>query len=201
MNKDLVLAGTLCPTFEQAVQNSSKISRLNDTDKMFNSTVKKIQSEYPQLQLKTRMDLLKLYYVFRSMVIHFFHFTTSFEFIIIIIDFSLKEDTLSPEMKKMLKNDKFVSLAGEAFKDLTETPLQKQLNGGTFLKKLLNDFDEKINKATETMQVMTVYSGDEINVAGILTGLQGHLSNHSDIPLALIFELHNKSKTYNVVVS
>jgi len=83
------------------------------------------------------------------------------------------------------------------------TPLQKQLNGGTFLKEIIgNLLKYKIGDLSKDRKII-LYSGDERNIVGVLKNLNlwsPHIPNEA---AALIFELYfdNETDIYEIKVT
>lgn len=86
---------------------------------------------------------------------------------------------------------------------LSATPLQRQLNGGTFLGEIIGNSLKYIIGDISKKRKMMLYSGDARNIAGILKNLNlwsSHLPNEA---AALIFELYfdNNTNIYGMKVT
>lgn len=86
---------------------------------------------------------------------------------------------------------------------LSTTSLQKQFNGGTFLKEIIgNSLQYKIGDLSKERKII-LYSGDERNIVGVLKNLNlwsPHIPNEA---AALIFELYfnNNTNMYGMKVT
>ncbi|XP_018403552.1 PREDICTED: venom acid phosphatase Acph-1-like [Cyphomyrmex costatus] len=86
---------------------------------------------------------------------------------------------------------------------LSTTPLQKQLNGGTFLEEIIGNSLKYIIGDISKKQKMMLYSGNVRNIVGVLKNLNlwsPHIPNEA---AALIFELYfnNDTNTYGIKIN
>lgn len=86
---------------------------------------------------------------------------------------------------------------------LSETPLQRQLNGGTFLKEILVNSLDHIRGSVPEERKLMIYSGNERNIVAILKGLDlwsPHIPNEA---ASLIFEMYfdNETQSHGMKVS
>lgn len=78
---------------------------------------------------------------------------------------------------------------------LMSTPLQRQLNGGTFLREVVANSLKYTTGDTPMQHRIMLYSGDQRNIVGVLKNLDlwsPHIPNEAD---ALIFELYYDNDT------
>lgn len=87
-----------------------------------------------------------------------------------------------------------------AYDLLSETNLQKRLNGGVFLKSIITDWKNYINKTLNNDRKINIYSGDDRNFAGIMKNLNISLYQLPNPGSALVFELHEDFSSYFVKV-
>lgn len=85
---------------------------------------------------------------------------------------------------------------------LWQTPLQKQLNGGTILKEILANSLMYIDGQIPEERKLMIYSGNERNIVGVLKGLNlwsPHIPNEA---ASVIFELYfdNETESHGVKV-
>lgn len=86
---------------------------------------------------------------------------------------------------------------------LGSTNLQKQLNGGSLLKKIINDsLEYEKNNGTSKRKIFT-YSGEELNVIGVLQSMNLWSPHILSPASSLIFEIYydNTTAQYTVKVS
>lgn len=86
---------------------------------------------------------------------------------------------------------------------LSETPLQRQLNGGTFLKEILGNSLEYIRGSMSKMRKLMIYSGNERNIVAILKSLDlwsPHIPNEA---ASLIFEMYfdNVTQSHGIKIN
>lgn len=78
---------------------------------------------------------------------------------------------------------------------LSQTPLQKQLNGGTLIKEILANTIEYMDGSISKERKLMMYSGNDRNVAGLLKALNlwsPHIPNEA---AAVIFETYFDNET------
>ncbi|KAK1119749.1 hypothetical protein K0M31_013165 [Melipona bicolor] len=86
---------------------------------------------------------------------------------------------------------------------LWQTPLQKQLNGGTILKEILANSLMYIDGQIPEERKLMIYSGNERNIVGVLKGLNlwsPHIPNEA---ASVIFEMYfdNETESYGVKIN
>lgn len=85
---------------------------------------------------------------------------------------------------------------------LWQTPLQKQLIGGTILKEVLANSLLYIQGHIPQKRKLMMYSGNEINIVGILKGLDLWVPHIPNEAAAVIFEMYfdNVTKSHEMKV-
>ncbi|XP_031828047.1 venom acid phosphatase Acph-1 [Nomia melanderi] len=86
---------------------------------------------------------------------------------------------------------------------LSQTPLQRQLNGGTLIKEMLTNTIEHIDGRISEERKLMMYSGNDRNIAGLLKSLDlwsPHIPNEA---AAVIFETYfdNETEHYGIKIN
>lgn len=97
-------------------------------------------------------------------------------------------------------SENLTNLTLTAYDLLSTTTLQKRLNGGSFLKKIIYDSKSHINGSLHKNRRINIYSSDDRNFAGILKILNITMPELSGPGDALIFELIYENNQFYLTV-
>ncbi|KAJ8668935.1 hypothetical protein QAD02_000194 [Eretmocerus hayati] len=170
-NKDAILLGTLCPTFEAETQYILQ-HNYNLTESHGN-ILAQINKE-GKLNLTNPIEVSLLYLAIQNGI----------EW----------KQTIPEWAQKVYSDDNFKNMSLTGYDLLSKSTVQKQLNGGSFLKKILNDSMSLINKNFSSERMINIYSGDERNFAGIMKNLNLPVHELPNAGAALVFELYTENQ-------
>ncbi|CAL1677646.1 unnamed protein product [Lasius platythorax] len=182
LKEDTLLLGTLCPNF---VSQMDQVLRRTETQKM---TVRYQPlfdhlSRYTRRNISTPTDVALLYAALETM--------------------TDRNETLPNWAIDVFPDGAMYNITLLEYDLLSTTPLQRQLNGGTFLKEIIgNSLKYKIGDLSKKRKII-LYSGDERNIVGVLKNLDlwsPHIPNEA---AALIFELYfdNDTDVYGMKIN
>lgn len=174
LKEDTLLLGSLCPNF---VLQMDQVLRKTEIQKM---TVQyqplfEYLSQYTKRNISTPTDVALLYAALETM--------------------TDRNETLPSWAINVFPDGAMYNVTLLEYDLLSTTSLQKQFNGGTFLKEIIgNSLQYKIGDLSKERKII-LYSGDERNIVGVLKNLNlwsPHIPNEA---AALIFELYFNNNT------
>lgn len=169
LEDDTLLLGSLCPNF---VFQKDQVLRRNETQKMMAQYQPLFEhlSKYTKRKISTPSDVALLYAILETM--------------------ADQSEILPYWTKDVFPDGAMYNVSLLEYDLISETPLQRQLNGGTFLEEIIgNSLKYLIGDIPKERKIM-LYSGDERNIVGVLKSLNlwsPHIPNEA---AALIFELY-----------
>ncbi|XP_029165957.1 venom acid phosphatase Acph-1-like [Nylanderia fulva] len=174
LKEDTLLMGSVCPNF---VLQMDQVLQKTETQKMTVQYQPLFEhlSRYTRRNIRTPTDVALLYAALETM--------------------TDRNETLPNWAIDVFPHGAMYDATLLEYDLLSTTPLQKQLNGGTFLKEIIgNSLQYKIGELSAERK-MILYSGDERNIVGVLKNLNlwsPHIPNEA---AALIFELYFNNDT------
>ncbi|XP_012231964.1 venom acid phosphatase Acph-1-like isoform X2 [Linepithema humile] len=169
LEDDTLLLGSLCPNF---VSQMDEILRRNETRKMMAQYQPLFDhlSEYTKREINTPSDVAVLYAILETM--------------------ADQSEILPNWAMDVFPDGAMYNVSLLEYDLLSETLLQRQLNGGILLEEIIgNSLKYSMGDISKKRKLM-LYSGDERNIVGVLKSLDlwsPHIPNEA---AALIFELY-----------
>ncbi|XP_015117678.1 venom acid phosphatase Acph-1 [Diachasma alloeum] len=170
--RDTLLMGYLCPTFkaEEEELNGNFSSVKAGHEEFF----KYINSHYEK-ELKTPWEIAMLYSCLETI--------------------AAQNVTLPPWASHIFPNGEMENVTLAAYETLSKTRLQKTLNGGPLLKKILNDSLAHQNRNGTSKLKLLMYSGEDRNVMALLQNLGAWTPHILKQGASIIFEVHRDSNS------
>ncbi|XP_019699623.1 venom acid phosphatase Acph-1 isoform X2 [Harpegnathos saltator] len=182
LKKDVLMLGSLCPNFisqmNQALETAEMREMISHYQNLFDYL-----SYYTKRNISTPSDVALLYASLETM--------------------ADEDEKLPYWAMDVFPDGTMYNVTLLEYDILSATPLQRQLNGGTFLAEVIgNSLMYTLSEMPKNCKMM-LYSGDDRNIAGVLKNLDlwsPHIPNEA---AALIFELYfdNDTDTYAIKVS
>lgn len=174
LKEDTLLLGSLCPNF---VLQTDQVLQKTETQKITTQYQPLFEhlSQYTKRNISTPTDVALLYAALETM--------------------TDRNEILPNWAIDVFPHGAMYDVTLLEYDLLSTTSLQKQLNGGTFLKEIIgNSLQYKIGDLSKERKII-LYSGNERNIVGVLKNLNlwsPHIPNEA---AALIFELYFNKNT------
>ncbi|KAL0113391.1 hypothetical protein PUN28_012512 [Cardiocondyla obscurior] len=179
---DTLMLGSLCPSF------TSQVNEILETTNMQNILAEyqalfDYLSTYTKRNISLPSDVSLLYTTLETL--------------------AAQNNTLPNWAMDLFPHGSMYNVTLFEYDLLSVTPLQRQLNGGTFLKEIIGNSLKYIIGDIPKERKMMLYSGDARNIVGVLKNLDlwsPHIPNEA---AALIFELYfdNDTNTYGIKIN
>lgn len=115
--------------------------------------------------------------------------------------FQVELNQTRPEwLNEIFPSEDLLNVTLKAYDLLSQTIVQKRLNGGSFIKTLINDSKDLITGRMSTERKIHVYSGDERLFVGVLKNLNIPVYDLPSAGAAIIFELFSENDNYFIKV-
>ncbi|XP_003706109.1 venom acid phosphatase Acph-1 [Megachile rotundata] len=182
MCKDTLLLGMYCPSFASETMKVLNMDQVRATIKD-HSTLFEALSRYTGMEISQPSQVALLYAVLETQA-------------------DLNQ-TLPYWASDVFPHGEMYNVSLLEYDLLSQTLLQKQLNGGTILKEILTNSLSYISGKISKKRKLMMYSGNERNIIGVLKSLDlwsPHIPNEA---ASIIFEMYfdNETETYGMKIN
>lgn len=174
IREDTLLMGMHCPSFQVELKNVLRMTDMYGVTKQYSSLLKYL-SKNTGIKVERLSEVALLYAALETKA-------------------DLNQ-TLPKWAKDIFPHGAMYNASVLLYDTLSESPLQKQLNGGTMLKEIVGNLLKYIQGVIPQQRKIMLYSGNDRNVVGLLKSLDTWSPHIPQEAAAVIFEMHHDNET------
>lgn len=174
LREDTLLMGTHCPSFQIELKNVLKVTGMSELPKQY-SPLFAYLSNNTGIKIEQISDVALLYATLETKA-------------------DLNQ-TLPNWAKDIFPHGAMYNVSMLLYDTLSESQLQKQLNGGTMLKEIAGNLLRYIQGVIPHSRKIMLYSGNDRNVAGLLKSMDTWSPHIPNEAAAVIFEMYHDNVT------